>query len=222
MKLTRLSTIMAVLALAAHRAHAQAPAVVQLPSFSSFGVNTSVSVPDRGSASLGGIGRSSAGSTAFGPAFGPRNRASGSNLSASKTSASAAVHDFDALDRDTLAKAGRKSAEASLANRRLAAARQSTAGQVPPGSVAEARRQQAADAAAQQAEAVQNVKRARDAAAAGKPNAAAMFFKLAGKQASSELKSQIDKEAAALSKESKASHLAKSRSAAAREFSRGR
>jgi len=219
MKLTRLATILAVLIFATHEAQAQAPAVVQLPSFSSFGVNTSVSVPDRGSASLGGIGRSSTGSTAFGPG----NRGIGSNLSANNTSVGAAVHDFEALDRDTVAKAGRKSAaETNVAKRRLAAARQSSAGQVPTGSVADARRQQAADAAAEQAEAAQNVKRARDSAAAGKANVAAMFYKQAAKQALGDLKSQIDKEAAALAKQSTASRLAKSRPAAAREFSRGR
>ena len=64
---------------------AQLPATVQLPSFSYFGVDTSVSVPDRGSISLGGVGRSSSGSTAFGPVLGPRWPSFGRQIGASST-----------------------------------------------------------------------------------------------------------------------------------------
>ncbi|HWB13479.1 MAG TPA: hypothetical protein VG826_29915 [Pirellulales bacterium] len=183
-------------------AYAQAPAVVQLPSFSTFGVDTSVSAPDRGSVSLGGVGRSSTGSTAFGTGFGPGNRSFGRSLSGSRTSVRATVHDIEALDRETLARAkgtGERSATPgqSMA-RRLSAAQQSSAGQVPSGSVAEARRRWAAQAAATQAEALQTLKRAREAAAAGKTSAAGVFYRLAGKEASGELKSQIEREAATI------------------------
>ena len=209
-------------------AMAQAPTAVQLPSFSSFGVNTSVSVPDRGSASLGGVGRSSNGSTAFGPSAGRGNRSAGSSRSASRSSVHAQIHDAEAMDRQALARAkggqsGVKSnSEADAARRRLALARQSSAGQVPSGSVAEARRQRAAELAAQQAEAAAHLKRAREAAAVGKSSVAAMFYRLAAKQASPELKSQIEKEAAALAKESKATKVAKSRPIPGQETGHGR
>ena len=199
---------------AATSADAQQPAVVQLPSFSSFGVNTTVSAPDRGSVSLGGVGRSSSGSTAFGPALGRGNRSFGRSLSSSNSSVHATIHDADALDRATLARAkanrASKSTSASSADaRRLAAARQSSAGQVPLGSVADARRQRAAELESNQAEATANVKRARDAVAAGKSSVAAMFYKLAARQATGELKSQIEKEAAALAKTAKAPRIAR-------------
>ncbi|HQU42935.1 MAG: hypothetical protein B7Z73_02670 [Planctomycetia bacterium 21-64-5] len=222
-------TVLALLAIAFDGAEllgpaaAQAPAVVQLPSISTFGVNTSVSAPDRGSVSLGGVGRSSMGSTAYGSGLFPGNRSFGRNLSSSRTSVRATVQDLDALDRATLerASAGRESqrsaAEAYLAKRRLAIVRQSSAGQVPPSSVAEARRQRAADLAGQQAEAVQNIKRARDAAQVGKPRVAAMFYQLAAKQATGELKLQIDKEAAAAARNSAASRVAQTGRTSARQ-----
>lgn len=190
-------------------ASAQAPAVVQLPSISTFGVNTSVSVPDRGSVSLGGVGRSSIGSTAYGPAFGRGNRSFGRNLSGSTTAVRARIHDLDALDRETLQQASngkdpqRTSAEAYLAKRRLqiagqsTASSQSTASTVPPTSVVEARRQRESASVDGQSEALDNLKRARDATAAGKPHVAAMFYQLAVKHAASDLKTKIAKEAAA-------------------------
>lgn len=176
-------------------------AVVQLPSYSTFGVNTSVSVPDRGSVSLGGIGRSSIGSTAFGPSAGLRNRGFGRNLSGSVTSVRATIHDFDALDRATLERAtdprmAPRSLVAADQARRLTAARQSSAGQVP-GSVAEARRQRAAEEVAGETEVAQDLKHARDAAAAGKTRVAAMFYKAAARHATGARKLQVEREAAA-------------------------
>jgi hypothetical protein len=198
---------------AATSARAQAPAVVQLPSFSSFSVDTSVSAPDRGSVSLGGVGRSSTGSTAFGPGIGPGNRSFGRSTSSSNTSVRATIHDLDALDRATLdrANANRTANKPSGGTdhaRRLAAARQSSAGQVPAGSVADARRQRAAEVVSEQAETNANLKRAREAAAAGKTSVAAMFYKLAAKHASGDLKSQVEKEAAALARSAKTPRVA--------------
>jgi hypothetical protein len=222
MKFPRIATMLALLAGSNLSALAQAPAVVQLPSFSTFGVNTSVSVPDRGSIPLAGVGRASTGSTAYGPSAGRGNRAAGSNLSTSRSSARASIHDTEALDRDTLARAkgsqsGRTANISADPTRRLASARQSSAGEVPSGSVADARRQRATEAAAGQAEAVANWKRAREAAAAGKTSLAAVLYRLAAKQSSGELKSKIEKEAAALAKEVKTTKVAKT----AKESDRG-
>jgi hypothetical protein len=190
---------------------AQQPAVVQLPSISMFGVNTSVSAPDRGSVSLGGLGRSSSGSTAYGSGL-SGNRSFGSSLSTTNTSAHARVHDFDALDRDTLDRAQRNRSNttkmSSAGTGHLAASRQSTAGRVPPGSVAEARLLRAADRQREDAEAVANLKRAHDARAAGKTSVAAMFYKLAARQATGDLKKQVDKEAASLANSGQATRVA--------------
>ena len=183
---------------------AQAPAVVQLPSYSVFGVATTVSVPDRGSISLGGVGRSSSGYTAFGPALGPGNRAFGRNTSASNATLHATIHDFDALDRATLARASHRPPLAvSRGSRRLSAysrfiAPQSTADSVPKGSVADARRLHQADVAQKEREALDELAHARRAAEQGKSGAAKVFYRIAARRASGALKETIEREAAEL------------------------
>lgn len=82
---------------------AQEPGLaVQLPTFSHFSVGTTVSVPDRGSAYMGGIGRSASGRSSFGVPLLPmrpfRNDAIGSSLSAMSTHVSVWIHDFEAMD----------------------------------------------------------------------------------------------------------------------------
>lgn len=75
--------------------------VVQLPAVGSFGVNTTVSVPDQGTASLGGVGRSSYGTTSRGA--GPMaNTARGGNSSATMASVSATIIDLAAMDEALL------------------------------------------------------------------------------------------------------------------------
>ena len=75
--------------------------VVQLPAVSNFGVSTTVSVPDQGTASLGGVGRSSSGTTTRGA--GPMgSRASGSQNSANSASISATIIDLAAMDEALL------------------------------------------------------------------------------------------------------------------------
>ena len=89
---------------AASSASAQA---VQLPTFNYFTVQTTVSVPDRGGAVLGGVDRASSGTTSRG--FGPlRNRASGSSIGSSVASVHATIIDHEELDRATLAEARRQ------------------------------------------------------------------------------------------------------------------
>lgn len=88
-------------------AHAQA---VQLPTFRSFGVQTSVSVPDRGGMVLGGVNSASSGSTTRG--FGPlRSRASGSSVGAATTSVHATIIDHREWDEAVLAEARRRRGE---------------------------------------------------------------------------------------------------------------
>lgn len=188
----------------AGRASAQAPSVVQLPSFSFFTVDTTVSVPDRGTASLGGIGRSSSGSTAFGPGLGPANRGFGSSLSSSNVTMRASIHEFDALDRATLRRAARHSGRSLATNTsgdrktRQYSTQLSSAERVPLGSVADARRRHAAESAAQEAEARANLEHARRAAADGKASVAKIFYKMALRHATGKIKSEINRELAAL------------------------
>lgn len=105
MRLRLASWVAFALAMAvAARADAQA---VQLPTFNYFSVQTSVSVPDRGGALLGGVDRASSGSTSRG--FGPlRNRASGSSIGSSTASVHATIIDNNELDQAVLAEARRR------------------------------------------------------------------------------------------------------------------
>jgi hypothetical protein len=81
-------------------AAAQRPAAaVQLPTFSFFSVDTTVSVPDGGSVSMGGINRAQDSSNQFGTPLLPfGNRSIGSSRSASSVRVTATIHDFEAMD----------------------------------------------------------------------------------------------------------------------------
>ncbi len=72
--------------------------VVQLPAVGSFQVSTTVSVPDQGTASLGGVGRSGTGAVR---GWGP-NSAIGGQLGASSASVSVTVIDLAAMDEALL------------------------------------------------------------------------------------------------------------------------
>jgi hypothetical protein len=79
---------------------------VQLPTFQFFSVSTTVSVPDNGGAFMGGINRAATGRNEFGvpgitfPGF--QNRSIGQDMSASNVWAHVTIHDFDAMDQAIL------------------------------------------------------------------------------------------------------------------------
>ena len=96
--------------------------VVQLPTLRSFSVDTTVVVPDRGSAFLGGVSRASYGSNSYGvPGFSKlpglgrlfTNRSSGSSVSSSNASVSATIIDLHEMDEAVLAAAARQRALAA-------------------------------------------------------------------------------------------------------------
>ncbi|MGI8982012.1 MAG: hypothetical protein ACR2FY_22495 [Pirellulaceae bacterium] len=95
-------------------ASAQPPTTVQLPTFSFFTVNTSVSVPDSGGTYLGGLlrGRDSSSTRGIGLLA---NRGIGSERSAGGMSVRAWIHDFRKLDEALLAEAAGKGREADPA-----------------------------------------------------------------------------------------------------------
>ena len=74
--------------------------------------------------------------------------------------------------------------------RKLAAARASSAGRPAP-SVAEARRMHAAEQAGQNTEAMQYLERARNAEATGKTSVAKIYYQMAARRASGELRAEI-------------------------------
>ena len=90
---------------------------LQLPTFQVFSVATTVVVPDRGSAYLGGVKRAAYGSNTVGvpglskiPGAGRlfTNRGIGSEVSSSGVHATATIMDLDELDRAVLAEAAAK------------------------------------------------------------------------------------------------------------------
>ena len=78
---------------------------LQLPTFEYFSTDSSVLVPDRGTAVLGGVGRSSSGSDQFGSPLFPSNRAFGRQSSAAQVTISAQIHDQAEMDEQVLAAA---------------------------------------------------------------------------------------------------------------------
>lgn len=116
----RVAGVMLFLSLVVDLASAQ---VVQLPTFQVFSVGTSVLVPDRGTAFLGGVDRAAYGSTTRGvpgmggvPGLGRlfTNRGIGSEVSSSRAYASATIMDLGELDRAVLAEAAAKRAAAGI------------------------------------------------------------------------------------------------------------
>lgn len=93
--------------LAASNVFAQRPgASVQLPTSSSFSVGTSVSVPDQGSAYLGGVSTARSGDNSFGVPLLPwrpfRNSAPDGQRSVSAAHVTVTIHDFEALEEALL------------------------------------------------------------------------------------------------------------------------
>ena len=88
-------------------AFAQSPTTVQLPTFSFFTVNTTVSVPDSGGTYLGGLlrGRDSSSMRGLAPFPGLASRGIASERSAGGMSIRAWIHDFRKLDDAILAEA---------------------------------------------------------------------------------------------------------------------
>lgn len=91
---------------------------VQLPTFEYTHVNTTVSVPDRGGAYMGGVNRASAGSSTSGtPVLPFRNRSYGQSTTGGGMSVGVYVHDFEAMEaglmNDTMRSYGSKPAAQS-------------------------------------------------------------------------------------------------------------
>ena len=190
----RIVSVALLLGLPARGVNAQ---TLQLPTFRYFAIETSVLVPDRGGAALGGVGRSSSGSSQFGPGRAPR--AFGGAGGAGGLRVSAFVHDFEMLDQAVLAKAAQlrdDAAREKAAKEKLALPAGRAAD--PLKSVAEIRRRQAADSNSERDETGGYLERARAAVAAGKPSVARVYFQMAERRASAPLKAQIRAELTAL------------------------
>jgi len=167
--------------------------VVQLPSQHVFATNSSVLVPDQGQVILGGVNRSSSGSNQFGGLPGSRSR--GVAGQAGGVTVTAKIHDFDAWDQALLAEADRRR-KAGQTGSALAAT--PAASSAPLASVAEIERAKLAERPDPVGDAESCYARARQAQGDGKLRLARVYFQMAARRASGELKSRALAEAAAI------------------------
>jgi hypothetical protein len=184
---------------------------LQLPSYSFFAVSTTVLVPDRGSATIGGSGGASWGRSQFGGiGLLPGQRANGVNRHAGGVNVSATVHDVSALDDALLQNAASRRAQQWASNpgpdagtAPKEATPASPADRGAADSIAEIQRQRAGREQAQQDEAQGLLERGQRAETEGKPGVARLYYQMAARRASGELREQALTSAAALGPASK-------------------
>ena len=204
----RLSVITCVLFAASHCvAMGQ---VLQLPTFHNFSVRTSVLAPDRGGTYLGGVGRSSSRSAAYGMPGAGRlpgvdrlfgNRALDHTAGGSNASVHVTVIDQEEMDRAVLAEAARRrSVPADPESTQRPTASDTDRGGTDQTllSVAELRRQRAARASTAAGEAAQLFAQGQQAESRGQVGTARIYYRMAHKRATGQLQRDITARLAAL------------------------
>jgi hypothetical protein len=189
-------------------AQAARPATaVQLPTFSFFTASTTVSVPDGGSASLGGVDRSQQGRSEFGVPMLPfrpfRNTSIGGSNSASSQRVFVTIHDFEAMDEALLGQSAESFAQThrpgGMAGDALGGQSRAAlagnwlprSGQQPPAEdAAQAEARRVAHENIRSDEAERFFAQARQAEADGKLNVARIYYQMAARRATGELKEQ--------------------------------
>ena len=171
---------------------------IQLPSFSRVGVNTTVVVPDSGTAYLKRDRRAATQSSRFGGL--PRHRGWSIRRQAPGMGITAQIHHPLPVDPGL---AGAASNTASAARRdappQLVIDAGRAAADAPSGSVAELKQRRAAQAAGQNREALENLEKGRRARDAGKTSVAVIYYRSAARQANGALRQQILAELDAIS-----------------------
>ena len=202
MRTTLIFIMFAGLALCGATAWAQPATTVQLPTFRFFTVLTSVSVPDSGGATLGGLksARDSSSTRGFGPL---RNRALASERAGGGMSVHATIIDHKALDDALLAEAAAVRgttgldptvAKAELLSRHIDRAESppplvfESSAHVPLESVAAIKQRNAAAAEARSSEAAEYFAKAQQAEADAKPGVAKIYYQMVLRRDSGELK----------------------------------
>ena len=192
--LARIGGAIALIFALASLAAAQAPTTVQLPTFSFFTVNTTVSVPDSGGTYLGGLMRGFDSSRTRGVAPFPllSSRGIASERSAGGMSVRAWIHDFRKMDEALLAEGARSGASdaATLKGVALSSSVNKTDEEAPLLSVTEIRRQNELADQAVVEEAKVFFAKAEEYEAAGKLGLAKLNYQRAASRESGELKQQ--------------------------------
>ena len=175
---------------------------VQLPTFGFVTVATTVSVPDGGRTFLGGINRASSGRNEFGMPLSPfpNNRAIGSERSAQSMSVTATIIDMRELDAAVLGQSNyvMRPAPELAKIRQLAEAQNSNAGQGDT-SLAAIKAGLSQKKNAEQQEAWLSFEKGLAAEEAGKLSSANVYYQMALRRASGELKSLAESRLAAIS-----------------------
>lgn len=189
---------------------AQAPpaTTVQLPTFSLFTVNTTVSVPDGGGVFLGGVNRAASGRIERGvPGVPFRSRGIGSVRSASGMHVTATIIDHKEMDEAILAEAAARRGAPLVEDRPVTIAGDVVAGGRGPGrdsasvgdlSVSEIRRRQAAEGEMQSAEGLDYLAKAERAVREGKSGLAKVYFRMAASRLKGDAAKQARQRFAAL------------------------
>jgi hypothetical protein len=164
--------------------------VIQLPSFHSFSVDTTVVVPDSGRATIAGDKKGRTGASRLGPLSG--NRALAVDRQSTGVSALATIHDPRQADA-ALRRAQTQSrvpAEGSIPMQAPWSGRTAATDRAVQ-SVAAIEGQRASRAAAVERETLALVQKARTAAAGGKPGVATAYYQRAASQATGRLQHTI-------------------------------
>jgi len=189
---------------------------VQLPTFSFFNTSTTVSVPDRGSALMGGVSRAADGRNEFGvpilgkvPFFGRpfKNTGIGNERSSATTHVSAYIHDLNEMDEYILSQPPTTQSLSGVNMPRSAIAamgrqilpRDPGAGsswEMQPASqpamtVADAQSRRETQQTTRAGEAEDFFARAQQAEAEGKANVARIYYQMAARRATGALKDQV-------------------------------
>jgi hypothetical protein len=167
---------------------------IQLPTFNFFAISTSVEVPDSGEGFMGGVNSATSATSQRGLAgigFVPfSNRADASGRSGGGVSVRATIHDFDAMDKALLG-ADLQAATGSAASTASSPVASMLATDAAGGtSIAEIRRQQAAEDATANVEAQRLFDEAAAYEAAGRTGLAKINYRMAANHARGELKLQ--------------------------------
>ncbi|MCC7085236.1 MAG: hypothetical protein IT427_09540 [Pirellulales bacterium] len=171
---------------------AQVPVAVQLPTFHYFSVDTTVLVPDRGAAYLGGVNYSSTGRTSRGlPGLGRpfANTAISRSTVGGGMWVSAYIHDLEAMDAALL---GQGDFVAGQSVRRPATSAVAATKTDPTfaNSIAAIRAQATSDEQANQLEAEANLKRGHEKLKEGKSGVAKIYFQIAERRGTGIVKEQ--------------------------------
>ena len=192
----RIATAVVFVALFAAPVMAQQNTTIQLPTFNFTTVTTTVSVPDRGGVSLGGISRSRSGTSSRGtPLIGKLpfvgrpfgNRSTGRELGTSNLSVHAYIHDFEAMDEAILARAAARHPRPGLVMNVNNSGTLVGENLTIPNAVMR-QRQESAQQQAQIDELADLWSRAQEAEKDGKRGVAKIFYRMISRDATGDLK----------------------------------